>query len=1059
MNVNIKLREFKFRVKQNLNLIRFYKKKIFNIQNSLECVEMNINCLNNEKRISNADILLYYNINDDINLKLRQLSEINIKFLYKKGYYNTLKEIINLNNLHFNIINKFGTNNIITTFKAINNTSLDTLLPKYITNYMSCLMISKVKNNEDDVNIKKPIANKYKCTPISSIEIVDPFIIQNGLKLLININKNHYSLIMYTNRAYSFMSINFRDFDNIILKIKTILNNKINNKTFINNYIKYLPYTNLMLKTIEQNVDNCLNLFSLYKKNRIKNITTLTKDIQNECFKNQYDIILSLLLDDTHIENIYIVEILLSEINKNKSINYDNIISCMHLSLNNRIIKIKHNININDETDINKYENKILLCKCSENIKSKAYEKNKELNNLKNSENSSKVIQYLDGFLKIPFGIYHTLTIHDEYELFLYNYKNMIDYVVMQKDNIDNNYFDKHIIQEVIDKISYKNVISQMSINSFFNYFNEINNQQYNHLNKKFINLDVISKIFTEKEIFEIAKKYKLRTKIVSNTINKLINDTTFITDYNDHIFEIGSGNKTLFNSIKKQLIMSRDYWNTFKYNQQKYLEYIDSTLDKTVYGMKDAKNQIKRVIGQWISGEQTSTVFGFGGPPGTGKTTLAKGISKCLINDSNEHPIIFIAIGGSSNGSTLEGHNYTYVGSTWGKIVEGLMSSKCMNPIIYIDELDKISKTEHGREIIGILIHLTDPSQNNEFQDKYFSGIDLDLSKCLIIFSYNNIDDIDKILLDRIHHINTKSLSKYDKINITQKFILPEIYKSLSLSENDIFINEKAITHIIENYTFESGVRKLKEKLYELMRELNIRILKNEYNKLINVNINVIDNILGDYNKINLKKINDKPQIARICGMYASSYGSGGITIIECSKSISEQRLALELTGKQGDVMKESMRVSKTLAWSLISEDNKIKIRSKEPFGIHIHCPEAAVSKDGPSAGVAITICIISLLVNIPIKHDISITGEVDLNGNILAIGGLESKLEGAKNAGIRMALYPKENNKDFNKIIEENKLLIDENFSVKEVSSIYEVINIMFDHTCIKPSFIESK
>ena len=292
-------------------------------------------------------------------------------------------------------------------------------------------------------------------------------------------------------------------------------------------------------------------------------------------------------------------------------------------------------------------------------------------------------------------------------------------------------------------------------------------------------------------------------------------------------------------------------------------------------------------------------------------------------------------------NGSTLEGHNYTYVGSTWGRIVEGLMTCKCMNPIIYIDELDKISKTEHGREIIGILIHLTDPSQNNQFQDKYFAGIDLDLSKCLIIFSYNNINEIDKILLDRIHHINTKSLSKYDKINITNKFILPEIYRSVNLSTEDIYFNDESIVYIIDNYTFEAGVRKLKEKLYEFIREINLKILNYEYLDTVNVNFELIDSILGENNKLNLQKISTNSQVGRVCGMYASSYGSGGITIIECSKSLSEQRLSLELTGNQGDVMKESMKVAKTLAWSLISDDIKKKLGATDPYGIHIHCPE----------------------------------------------------------------------------------------------------------------------
>ena len=168
-----------------------------------------------------------------------------------------------------------------------------------------------------------------------------------------------------------------------------------------------------------------------------------------------------------------------------------------------------------------------------------------------------------------------------------------------------------------------------------------------------------------------------------------------------------------------------------------KYTKEIKKSLDNSIHGHKNAKRQIERIIGQWINGELTGYCFGFEGPPGIGKTSLAKyGLSNCLKDDEGEsRPFALIAMGGSSNASTLAGHNYTYVGSTWGRIVDILIEKKCMNPIIFIDELDKVSRTEHGKEIIGILTHLVDGTQNNCFQDKYFSGVDLDLSKALIHF------------------------------------------------------------------------------------------------------------------------------------------------------------------------------------------------------------------------------------------------------------------------------------------------------------------------------------
>lgn len=214
-------------------------------------------------------------------------------------------------------------------------------------------------------------------------------------------------------------------------------------------------------------------------------------------------------------------------------------------------------------------------------------------------------------------------------------------------------------------------------------------------------------------------------------------------------------------------------------------LKSISSILDNSIHGHLHAKNQILKIIGQWMTGEQNGYCFGFEGFPGVGKTSLAKkGLSNCLKDENGiSRPFSFIALGGSCNGSTLEGHSYTYVNSTWGRIVDILMETKCMNPIIYIDELDKVSKTEHGKEIIGILTHLIDTTQNDGFQDKYFSGIDIDLSKALFIFSYNDPEQIDRILLDRIHRIKFDNLTLDDKLTIVEKHILPDINKKMGFS------------------------------------------------------------------------------------------------------------------------------------------------------------------------------------------------------------------------------------------------------------------------------------
>ena len=461
-------------------------------------------------------------------------------------------------------------------------------------------------------------------------------------------------------------------------------------------------------------------------------------------------------------------------------------------------------------------------------------------------------------------------------------------------------------------------------------------------------------------------------------------------------------------------------------------IKSIENILDESIHSHKHAKNQILKIIAQWMNGEQTGYCFGFEGCPGIGKTSLAKkGLSNCLKDDNgNPRPFAFIALGGSSNGSLLEGHGYTYMNSTWGKIADILMETKCMNPIIYIDELDKVSKTENGKEIIGIFTHLIDQTQNDKFQDKYFSGIDIDLSKALFIFSYNDPDQIDKILLDRIHRIKFDNLTLNDKIVICRKFILPEINKKMGF-EDIIELSDNTIEHIINNYTFEPGVRKLKEIFFDLFGEINLTILKSSFESgelsapfqnhelpLLITEKDIDEKYLIKYNKITEKKIGEKNGIGIINGLWANALGKGGIIPIQAIFYPSSTFLELKLTGLQGDVMKESMNVAKTLAWNLTN--NKVKkewinlFEETKEQGLHIHCPEGSVSKDGPSAGAAITAALYSLFNNRQIKNDYAITGEICLNGDITAIGGLESKINGGIRAGVKSFLYPKANDKD---------------------------------------------
>jgi ATP-dependent Lon protease len=574
----------------------------------------------------------------------------------------------------------------------------------------------------------------------------------------------------------------------------------------------------------------------------------------------------------------------------------------------------------------------------------------------------------LNGLLKIPFCIFkeeYILKITNETQDIFKNIFNKIkntpynnNIILNEKEkytniemiyyckNIENDYIPE-IITDTIDTLVNDIVCFKkehiLSIYTYINYLIKSNNLKHPKLNysgKKIIDLQngLIKFIKIQSNNYDIINN--ICKKYSSSTISK--NPIEYITKISNDINLINKNVDSITN----------------------YMVNVSNTLNTAIYGHDTAKRHIERIIGQWINGEKSGYCFGFEGPPGIGKTSLAKkGIAHCLKDHNGEvRPFSFIAVGGSANGSTLEGHNYTYVGSTWGRIVDIILKAKCMNPIIFIDEMDKISRTEHGKEIIGILTHLIDPTQNDAFQDKYFSGIDLDLSKALFIFSYNDVESIDRILLDRIHRIKFKHLSLEEKLVITKNYLLPEIYKKIGF-ENIIEINDQ---YIVETYTLEAGCRKLKEKLMEILRDVNLRSQIGDKidGKPITFPFEVTkefltDDLFIDKPKITIKKILPNPRCGLVNGLYATSAGMGGITIIECFKIPSESKMRLELTGQQGDVMKESMSVAKTVAYNILPMEIKKKIHKEwkddGPFGFHIHCPEGATPKDGPSAGAAI--------------------------------------------------------------------------------------------------------
>jgi len=502
-----------------------------------------------------------------------------------------------------------------------------------------------------------------------------------------------------------------------------------------------------------------------------------------------------------------------------------------------------------------------------------------------------------------------------------------------------------------------------------------------------------------------------------------------------------------------------------------KYLEYVDRTLDKCVYGHTQTKKQIKCILAQWLSGGiKKGVVIGIQGPPGVGKTTIIKGaLALCIVDfiDYNldedkpdklwikiieescnvKRPFCFISLGGSTNSSTLIGHNITYHGATSGDIVKSLKEAKYMNPILYFDELDKISKTEHGNEISSVLTHITDPAQNEHFTDRYFSEVKIDLSKCIIIFSYNDQTKIDRILYDRIQEIKLQAIPLLEKVEICKNFLIPEILDNMGYNKENIVLLNNELENIILGYTYEAGVRKIKEKLNEILRNYHLNRLVS--NKSITNEVltnDYVDNILNDHHKILLKKITPKPAVGCIHGMYATTNGLGDVMLIQVKKMYNKDLLGLHTTGSLEKVITESIQVARTVAWNLLTDDKRKTIETTfVNTGLHIHCPDGSTPKDGPSAGTAITTAIYSLLTGKFIKNDVAITGEIDLDGNVTAIGGLDAKLSGAKRAGIKLALVPSENKRDVEILLKKNTTLVDNKFKVKFISHVNEALKIV--------------
>jgi ATP-dependent Lon protease len=526
------------------------------------------------------------------------------------------------------------------------------------------------------------------------------------------------------------------------------------------------------------------------------------------------------------------------------------------------------------------------------------------------------------------------------------------------------------------------------------------------------------------------------------------------------------------------------------------FMTNFSKKLDQSIYGHEESKSMLVEQMGTWIINPTgKGRVIGLYGPPGCGKTILARSVSEAL-----GLPFNVIKLGGMNDVGDLVGHNYTYSTAEYGMMVRKMVDGGNHRCVILFDEVDKISRKNGVDEITPQLIHITDPEMNTRFNDRFFSStVDFDLSNIIMIFTYNVPSNVDQVLLDRFAKIEVKPYTIKQKIEISNQFMLRELCNNVKIDDHKVVIPEELIHYIIDNYTIEAGVRDLKRKLDTILRKLNLdriyltgpfsiqanKLLKEknkktksiyagENNKKISkfyktdtdynnkltkkqiryvyklqfdepivVNKKMVQEYLGKPN-LHYTKINDVDIVGYISALYATSLGTGGIIPIQLAESYTgtSGSFVLDSTGSQGNDMKQSHLCSYNAIMRLIAPKYREDIKKKYSNGIHIHAPAISDPKDGPSAGCAFAVAFASFIMGKKINRFISMTGEVDLYGNMTAIGGLCYKLYGAKRAGIRVVYISKENEKDYNEIKKEHSHLFDDNFKIIIVEHIYQLL-----------------
>lgn len=434
-------------------------------------------------------------------------------------------------------------------------------------------------------------------------------------------------------------------------------------------------------------------------------------------------------------------------------------------------------------------------------------------------------------------------------------------------------------------------------------------------------------------------------------------------------------------------------------------ISHAEKILDEDHYGLKLVKERILEYLAvKSVTNSLKAPIICLYGPPGTGKTSLAKSVARAL-----NRKFVKASLGGTSDEAEIRGHRRTYVASMPGKIIKGMKNAGVINPVFLLDEIDKVTSNNHG-DPASALLEVLDPEQNSFFQDNYIEET-YDLSKVLFIATANYLENIPPALRDRLELIELNTYTNDEKFHIATNHLVPKQCKQNGLDVNSIQIEDDALFYIMDRYTKEAGVRELERKIGTIVRKALVEKLKNKSNDLIVISINKVKEYLGtEIFDVSTKE--KKDQVGVVTGLAYTQFG-GDILPIEVNYF--EGKGGLVLTGNLGNVMKESA----SIALDYVKANAKTFNIDPELFSkidIHIHVPEGAVPKDGPSAGIALTVAIISSLTKKKVRSDIAMTGEVTLRGMALPIGGLKEKSLAAYRSGIKKVLIPNDNKKNLN-------------------------------------------